>query len=84
MVVKNRFKLYEDIQYVHSNFQTVGILYADIVGYLMARVEVISSDSELFDSIPTELFGQNMKIQKLKTSLNLVKKIRSLSLYEVK
>ncbi len=84
VITANHFKLYEDIQYAHSNFQTVGILYADIVGYLMARIETIANDSELFESIPPEVFETNGKIKKLKTSLNLINKIRSLSLYEVK
>lgn len=84
VVAANGFKLYEDIQYTHSNFQTVGILYADIVGYLMARIETISNDSELFESIPPEVLEQNGKIKKLRTSLNLINKIRSLAVYEVK
>jgi hypothetical protein len=86
VVTANHLKLYEDIQYAHSNFQTVGILYADIVGYLMARIETIANDSELFESIPPEVFESNAngKIRKLKTSISLIKKIKSLTSYEVK
>ncbi|MFZ5857919.1 MAG: hypothetical protein ACOYZ6_13905 [Chloroflexota bacterium] len=84
VVLSNSFKLYEDIQYTHSNFHTVGILYADIVGYLMARIETIANDSELFESIPPEAFENNGKIKKMRTSLNLIDKIKGLSLYEIK
>jgi len=80
----NHFKLYEDIQYTNSNFQTVGILYADIVGYLMSRIETIANDSDLFDSIPPEAFETNGKIRKLKTSVNLINKIKRLTLYKIK
>ena len=80
----NHFKLYEDIQYANSNFQTVGILYADIVGYLMSRIETISNDSELFDSIPPDAFLTNGKIRKLQTSIGLMNKIKSLTRYEIK
>ena len=84
VVTANHFKVYEDIQYAYSNLETVGILYADIVGYLMARIETIANDSELFENIPPEAFETNGKIRKLKTSMSLVDKIKSLSIYEVK
>ena len=80
----NHYKLYEDIQYAYSNFQTVGILYADIVGYLMSRIETIANDSELFESIPPDAFETNGKIRKLKTSMSLINKIKRLTVYEVK
>lgn len=72
------FRLYEDVQIVHSNFETVGILYADIVGYLMSRIETIANDSELFDSIPPDTFLTNGKIRKLQTSISLINKIKNL------
>jgi hypothetical protein len=84
VISANGFRLYEDIQYSDSNFQTVGILYADIVGYLMSRIDTISNDSDLFERIPPELLEANNKISKMKTSLTLINKIRKLSLYEVK
>src|SRR3990172_10442023 len=42
------YTLYEDVVLVKSCFHTVGILYADIVGYLLGRIDAISMDSELF------------------------------------
>ena len=78
------FVLYEDICTISSNFQTIGLLFADIVGYLVARIDTISRDSDLFDNIPKELFEQNAKIRKLQSSSALISKIKKLSLFEVK
>jgi len=80
----NKFKLYEDVHVVHSNFETVGILYADIVGYLMSRIETIANDSELFESIPPDALLTNGKFRKLQTSIGLIDKIKSLTRYEIK
>ena len=82
-LMEKGYTLFEDVVQVNSNFDTVGIAYADIVGYLMGRVETISNDSELFDNIPPELFATNGKIRKLKSSLRLIDKIKNLTLYKV-
>ena len=60
-----------------SNFNTVGILYADIIGYLAARVDTISTDSELFEGITSKEFEKNGKIKKLKSSMILISKIKT-------
>ena len=78
------YQLFEDVNQVASNFYTVGIAYADIVGYLMARIDTIVNDSELFDNIPPEMFETNGKIRKLRSSMHLAEKIKNLSVYEVK
>jgi hypothetical protein len=67
-----------------SNFNTVGLLYADIIGYLAARIDTISTDSELFEGITPEQFETNGKILKLKSSVNLISKIKNIGQYEVK
>jgi len=77
------YMLFEDVAMVSSNFETVGIAYADIVGYLVARIDTISNDSELFENVPPELFETNGKIRKLRSSARLITKIKKLSLYEV-
>jgi len=78
------YTLFEDVVMVSSNFETVGIAYADIVGYLMARIDTISNDSELFDNVPPELFKTNGKLRKLRSSVRLIGKVKRLSLYEIK
>ena len=68
---------------VESNFETVGVLYADIVSYLMARIQNISNDSELFENV-SELLNQLGKIMKLKSSVKLTEMIKNLTIYGVK
>lgn len=77
------YTLFEDVSIVASNFETVGLAYADIVGYLVARIDTIVNDSELFENIPPELFETNGKIKKLRSSVRLITKIKRLSLYAV-
>jgi len=81
---KKGFTLLEKVAMPHSNFHTVGILYADIVAYLSARIDTISSDIGLFESIPPEQLKKNGKVKKLKSSVELIKKIKNLDRYAVK
>ncbi len=67
-----------------SNFNTVGILYADMIGYLVARIDTISNDLELFENIPRDQLANNGKVKKLKTSMQLINKIKQLDKYEIK
>lgn len=67
-----------------SDFNTIGILYADIVGYLYARIDTISNDAELFDNIPAHELENNGKVRKLRTSKNLINAIKSIKAYTVK
>jgi hypothetical protein len=78
------YTLYEDVVQVASNFETVGIAYADIIGYLSARIDIISNDSELFENLSEEHFEQNGKLRKLRTSIQIMDKIKQLTIYEVK
>jgi hypothetical protein len=83
-VIRERgYTLLEDIVVSHSGFQTVGILYADIVGYLYARVDTIANDSELFQNIPPDQLENNGKIKKLKSSSTLLRLIKKFDRYEV-
>ncbi len=77
------YTLLEDIVISRSGFHTVGVLYADIVGYLYARVDTIANDSELFQNIPPEQWENNGKIKKLKSSTNLLGLIKKFDRYEV-
>jgi hypothetical protein len=75
--------LLEDIVISRSGFHTVGILYADIVGYLYARVDTIANDSDLFQHVPPEQWENNGKIKKLKSSTTLLGLIKKFDQYEV-
>lgn len=81
---EKNYVLFEQVSTPASSFQTIGLLYADIVGYLVARIDNISRDSELFENIPKELFEDNAKVRKLQSSKNLISKVKKLSLFEVK
>jgi hypothetical protein len=78
------YVIFEQVSMTTSGFDTVGLLYADIVGYLVSRIDNISKDADLFDSIPAECFESNGRVKKLKSSTNLISKIKRLSLFEVR
>jgi hypothetical protein len=83
-VIRGRgYTIFEDVCMRRSNFETVGILYADIVGYLSSRIDTIKNDSELFENIPPEEFENNGKIKKLRSSAELIRLIKKLDKYEV-
>jgi hypothetical protein len=83
VVAKRGYTLFEDIVVSVSSFHTVGILYADLVGYLCARVDTISKDSELFENIPPDQWDSNGKIRKWKSSTKLLESIKKFDQYEV-
>ncbi len=77
------YTLLEEVTTPHSNFETVGILYADIVSYLSARIDTISNDVELFENIPPDQLENIGKVKKLKSSQTLIKRVKSLDRYIV-
>ena len=81
---KKKYVILEEPLMTSSNFNTVGILYADIIGYLAARIDTISTDSELFEGITPEQFETNGKIKKLRSSVSLISKIKNIGNYETK
>jgi len=83
-VIRNKsYCLFEDVNIVTSNFETVGILYADIVGYLSGRIDNINNDSELFQNIPKHELENNGKIKKLKSSVRLINLIKQIKRFKV-
>lgn len=83
VVAKRGYTLLENVITSVSSFHTVGILYADLVGYLYARIDTISNDSQLFDNIPQEQWENNGKIQKWKSSTTLLNQIKKFDKYAV-
>jgi len=78
------YKLFENIVISRSNFETVGILYADLVGYLFGRIDNIAKDIDLFESLSAEQIETNNRLKKLKTSNELIKLLKVFKAYEVK
>lgn len=83
ILAEKSYILYEDVVMTVSRFNTVGILYADIVGYLQARIQTIKSDSELFENIEPEHWESNGKLKKLRSSTKILQGIKQLKLYKV-
>ena len=81
---KRGYVLLERIVTVKSTFDTVGLMFADLVGYLAARIDTINSDAELFESLTTEQKKKSGKLRKLQSSTELISKIKQLTLYEHK
>ena len=74
------YVLYERVISSDSSFETIGLMFADLVGYLAGRIDTISNNSELFEGLTPEQFERNGKIKKLKSSQELIGKIKQLSL----
>lgn len=81
IIATRKYTIYERVMTASSSFDTVGLMYADLVGYLLGRVDTISHDSELFEGLTEEQLAQNGKVRKLKSSRQLISKIRKLSVY---
>jgi len=77
------YTLVEDVVCPVSNRETVGILYADIVGYLMSRIEVISTDLEMFEGLTPEEIETNGRLRKLRASTQLLQLIKKFDTYKV-
>jgi len=76
------YVLFEDVNSSCSNFETVGILYADLVGYLTGRLKIISKDIDLFKLSPEQLKTDG-RYKKLLSSKDLIQLIKKLDVYKV-
>lgn len=82
--VRNRgYTLVEDVVCPVSNRETVGILYADIVGYLRGRIEVITQDIDVFADFTPEQIKASSRLRKLSTSTGLIQLIEKFDTYKV-
>jgi hypothetical protein len=75
---KKRLVLCEDVLQASSNYYTVGVLLADIVAYLAARIETIATDDQLFENISEEEMENNHKLRKLRQSSELINKVKKI------
>lgn len=63
------YVLFETTVEGRSRFDTAGPMFVDLVGYLAARVEVISNEAELFEGLSLENYSENEKIRKIEVVL---------------
>lgn len=75
------YVILERVAQARSTPATIGLMYADIVGYLVARVDTISNDAELFEGLTPEQLESNGKIKKLRSSSELITKIKALKVF---
>lgn len=80
----NGWRLYEDISIASSGFETIGILFADIVGYMMARIETIRSDADLFEGLDLFNYQKDGKIRKLNASTEIIDGIKTIEVMKLK
>lgn len=78
------YVILERVTQASSAPDTVGLMFADLVGYLVGRVDTIANDAELFEGLDQKQLATNGKIRKLKSSSELIKKIKKLDLYQKK
>lgn len=75
--------LFERIASVRSSCDTVGIMLADIVGYLASRIDNLGSDAELFEGLTPEQVEANGSLRKLRSSTKLIGQIRRFGYYSL-
>ena len=73
--------LMERVHMARSSFDTTGLMYADIVGYLLGRIATISADVELFEGLTEADLATSSAARRLRTSKALTAKIRRLTTY---
>lgn len=75
------YVILERVTQATSAPETTGLMFADLVGYLVGRVDTISTDAELFEGLDQKQLESNGKIRKLKSSQTLIKKIKNLNTF---
>jgi len=83
-ITDRKYELFEDIIQVNSNCETIGVLFSDIIGYLMSRIETITKDIDLFENLTPEQIEKNGKLKKLESSWYLIDKIKKMTIYSLK
>ncbi|MDP2684473.1 MAG: DUF3800 domain-containing protein [bacterium] len=86
-LVKNSFDrkgyvIVEDPVIAKSNLHTVGVCIADIIGYLVSRVDNIHVDADLLKDVNKEAARKNMQLKKYLTSSVLIDSIKKMEAYK--
>lgn len=83
--VHNRgYVLLERVAPVRSSFDTIGLMLADIVGYLAARLDTTSVDRDLLQNLDESEIAGNPKLRKMLASGALINTIKKIELYRHK
>jgi len=81
VVRQKGYVLLESVVTAKSSYDTIGLMFADVVGYLVARIDNIKVDADLFETLPSVKDLKNGKLKKLRSSTDLIKKVKRLTLY---
>lgn len=72
------YVLFEDIMQTISNNQSVGLMFADIVGYLISRVHNIHVSESLLSDPDSETAKKNGQLRKLVASKKILSQIKQI------
>lgn len=75
------YVLHESVTFAQSSFDTIGLMFADLVGYLAARVDLLSADAQLFEGLSPQELAKDGQYRKLTASRDLLDKVKKLTLY---
>lgn len=81
IVKKKGYTILERVVCAKSSFETVGLMFADLVGYLRSRIDTIQVDADLFEALSPEDLQKDGRLRKLKSSKELIKKIKDLKVF---
>jgi hypothetical protein len=70
----------ENVCSSNSCYHTAGILYADLFGYLTARVDTVQRDTELFENISQDEWKTNGKLRKYTSSKKMLELIKNMKI----
>ena len=78
------YALLENVMTAESSFETIGLLYADLVGYLSGRIDTITSDLELYDDVSEQNLAKNGKLRKLLAAQEIIERLKKLQQLRVR
>lgn len=81
VVAAKGYVLHESVTFAQSSFDTIGLMFADLVGYLAARVDLLSADAQLFEGLSPEELAKDGQCRKFTASRKLLDKVKKLTLY---
>ncbi len=78
------YTILERVSQARSAPDAIGLMFADLAAYLVGRADTISNDAEFFEGLDQEQLKRSSKVQELRSSTDLLKKIKRLDLYVTK
>jgi hypothetical protein len=83
IIAKKKALLFEDVIQSKSSTYTMGIFFADIIGYLLARKDNLSVSCRILEEADPEVRRTNGQIRKLLASTEIVGMIKSIRIIPI-